>query len=436
MKHLSMKHGNLNRRDFLRKSAPLAAACGVAANLTVMTPVQGGESKTDRPGVAAIGTGGRGSLIGHQAGSRGRVVACCDVDRKRAEGFAARYDGKCQIFGDYRRVLDRKDVDVVTVGSPDHWHAKIVVEAMKAGKDVYCEKPLTLTIDEGKVICRVARETGRIVQVGTQQRSEFGTLFLQAVVLARSGRLGDKLRATASVGQAKRGGPFSAATPPANLDWDHWLGQAPKVPYCPQRTHYDFRWWWDYSGGQVTHWGVHHVDIAMWALGLANTGPTGVEGRGNMPKIANGFEVPTTFRCVMKFAGGAAIELNSDKNSLVIEGSEGRIAVDRRHLTGKPFESLTKREKDWLREEVVKLYRGKQPGSHIGNFLECVKDRSQPIADVFTHHRSLTACHLCNISMRLGRKLRWDPAKEDVLGDAEATSMLSRKQREGYALKA
>ncbi len=430
---LSMR---VSRRDWLKASAGVIA--GVTAAPYFWNSVRAKESapEGDRLNVAAIGTGGRGSVIGHHAGSRGTMVACCDVDRRRAEGFASRYDGICRVYRDYRRVLDRNDVDVVTIGVPDHWHAKIAIEAMLAGKDVYCEKPLTLTIAEGQLLCDVVRRTRRILQVGTQQRSEFDSLFLQAVALARSGRLGTTLKATASVGNAKRGGPFAAVKPPPQLDWDLWLGQAPKAAYCPQRTHYDFRWWNEYSGGQVTNWGIHHVDIAMWALGLENSGPMEIEGQGEFPRIPNGYNVATTFACTMRFAGGSTIVLNSDKNNLLIEGSKGRIAVNRRHLTGKPLEGMSKKDKEWLNQQVLKLYGGKLPGSHMGNFLQCVRERSQPIADVFTHHRSISACHLCNLAMQLKRKLRWDPVREDFVGDAEASGLRSRPQREPYTLRA
>jgi predicted dehydrogenase len=256
------------------------------------------------------------------------------------------------------------------------------------------------------------------------------------VALARSGRLGDHLRATASVGQAMRGGPFAPAAVPSNLDWEFWLGPSPRVAYCPQRAHYDFRWWFEYSGGQVTYWGVHHVDIALWALGLQDSGPIRIEGEGTFPQIKNGFNVPTSFNCAMKFANGSTIVLNSEPNALQIEGDKGRITVDRRRLVGKPFDSLTKGERESLRQQVVDLYRGKQPGSHMGNFFDCVKDRSLPISDAFTHHRALSACHLCNIAMRLNRTLHWDPKHEDFVGDPEATAMLSRQPREPYTIEA
>jgi len=442
-----MSNTKLDRRNFLTRSAGILAA-GTTAPYFWSSSCAKAESKNDRLNVGSIGTStyrdrwgskgladGRGAVIGHQAGGLGNMVACCDVDRRHAERFASRYKGKCRIYSDFRKLLERKDIDVVTIGTPDHWHTAIAIAAMKAGKDVYCEKPLTLTIDEGKQICRTVRQTGRVFQVGTQQRSEYGSMFLKAVALARSGRLGKTLVATSSVGPANRGGPFKEEAPPAYLDWDFWLGQAPKVPFIKQRCHYEFRWWLEYSGGQVTDWGVHHTDIALWATGGENTGPVEVEGSGDFPKIKNGYNVATTFKCTMKLPNGNKIILDSGDNNLLIEGDKGRIAVNRGHLNGKPIEELSESDKEWLDQEVIKLYGGKKPGSHMGNFFECVKDRSLPVSDVFTHHRSVSACHLCDIAMRLGRKLRWDPDKEDFIGDQQASAMLSRKQREPYTIE-
>ncbi|MFH1919995.1 MAG: Gfo/Idh/MocA family oxidoreductase, partial [Planctomycetota bacterium] len=205
-----MSQQKSNRRDFLKTTAGMAA--GGATAPYFFTSAQAQEaSAIDRLTVAAIGCGGRGSGIGHQAGGRGNMVACCDVDADRAADFAKRYENRCQTYGDYREVLKRQDVEAVTIGTPDHWHVKIAIEAMQAGKDVYCEKPLTLTIGESKLICQVTKATGRVFQVGTQQRSEYGNMFLKAVAMARSGRLGKKLHAAASVGEAESGGPFPTA---------------------------------------------------------------------------------------------------------------------------------------------------------------------------------------------------------------------------------
>jgi len=442
------KTSRISRRQFLSTSTRLAGA-GVVTPYFWSSSYARAESANDRPNVAAIGTSiytnrytgpgehdGRGAVIGHQAEAFGNMVAVADVNLRHARFFAARCKGKCEVYQDYRKVLERNDVEAVTVGTPDHWHVEVAIDAMRAGKDVYCEKPLTLTIDEGKKICQVVKQTGRVLQVGTQQRSEYGLMFLKAIVLARSGRLGKNLKALSSVGEGERGGPFKTATPPAELDWDFWLGQAPKVPYIPQRCNYDFRWWLEYSGGQVTDWGVHHTDIAVWALGKENTGPIEIEGVGDYPQIENGYNTAVTFDCTMRYADGRAIRLYSGKNELIISGERGRIRVNRGGLTGKPIEELTKQDEEWIQEEILKLCHGKKPGNHMGNFFECIKDRGTPISDVFTHHRSVSVCHLANLAMRLKRKLRWDPEREDFIGDEQASSMLSRPRRTPYTLDA
>jgi myo-inositol 2-dehydrogenase/D-chiro-inositol 1-dehydrogenase len=280
-----MQIRNMTRREFLSTAGSLAIT-GVAAPY-VLAAGKAKDNREKKAGrkpassptvkgdwkIAAIGVGGRGSGIANQAAGFGQMVACCDVDRDHAERFASKYKGTCQVYTDYRKVLDRKDVHVVTIGTPDHWHTAIAIAALRAGKDVYCEKPLTLTIDEGKQICRAVKQTGRVLQVGTQQRSEYKQMFLKAVAMARSGRLGKKLNITCSIGGSSARGPFPTAEPPKGLDWDFWLGQAPLVPYCRERCHATFRWWLEYSGGKLTDWGAHHVDIAQWALGYENSGP-------------------------------------------------------------------------------------------------------------------------------------------------------------------
>jgi predicted dehydrogenase len=432
----------LDRRDVLK-----AVGAATLAPCLWTRRAAAAESPNNRIGVAAIGVGaygkrdGRGSTIGRHAARLGDMIACADVNMAHARRFATPYEGKCAAYQDYRRVLDRKDIDAVTIGTPDHWHTKIAVEAMRAGKDVYCEKPLTLTVDEGKILCRVAKETGAVFQVGTQQRSEYRLRFLKAAAICRSGRLGEKIKAISSVGQpdfvrTKRVGPFPATAPPKELDWDFWLGQAPKVPYCKERCDWDFRWWFEYSGGQVTDWGVHHTDIAMWALGLDGTGPDEIDGAGKIPNVPGGFNVATDFDVTMRFAAGHEIRLYSGNNELILAGEKGKIRVNRGGLTGKPVEQLTKDDNEALAQEMDKLCRGKKPGSHMRNFFECIRDRSLPISDVFSHHRSVTACHLANVCLRLGRKLKWDPKAEQFIGDDEANAMLSRKQRKPYAIEA
>ncbi len=438
----------VRRREFLTSTAALAT--GLAVPLYVGARRAGAEAANEKLGVGSIGTGGRGSGIGHDAGGRGNMIACADVDRSHAERFAARYQGKCKTYEDYRALLDRKDIDVVTIGTPDHWHTKIAIEAMLAGKDVYCEKPLTLTIDEGKLICQTVEKTKRVFQVGTQQRS--GRQFLQAVAYARSGRLGKPLKATCSIGGTPSGGPFDTGEPPEGLDWDFWLGQCPVVPYTRQRCHGSFRWWLEYSGGKLTDWGAHHVDIAQWGLGFESSGPVEIEGEGEFPnipedfdpvaffagkvKLPNGYNTATKFHIDLKFSDDALMHVqHGPDNGILFEGSEGRIFVNRRRLTGKPIEELTGADKEWLDEECQKLYKGRKPTGHMQNFFDCVKERAEPVSDVFSHHRELSSCHMCNLAMLLKRKLRWDPKKEEFIGDEVANALLSRPQRAPYQIK-
>jgi len=466
-----MSHRLASRRTFLQFSAAAAAGLVVPYHQSA----RGAAPAGDRRRMAAIGVGGQGTGIARRAAVFADMVACCDVDRAHAEKFAAakEFQGKIEIYADYRKLLERKDIDLVTIGTPDHWHTAIAVAALRAGKDVYCEKPLTLTIDEGKLIRRVVQETGRVFQVGTQQRSDFR--FLLAVAMARSGLLGKKLTATCSIGGAPSGGPFTPSDPPAGLDWDMWLGQAPKVPYTVERCHSKFRWWLEYSGGKLTDWGAHHVDIALWGLGLEQTGPVEIEGHGEFPNIPenfdpvayyagkvqlpNGYNTATKFQCTLTFANGNQIIVrNEPDNGVWFDGDQGRIFVNRGKITGKPIEDMaekygeqtqtdpkTKRKQTWqvlkLKKAdqehwdgaIEKLY-GRPRKSHMENFFDCIADRGTPISDVATHHRELSCCHLCNIAMLLKRKLRWDPVKEDFIGDAQASQLLSRPQRAPYQL--
>ena len=262
-----MKPHKTHRRNFIKAAAVTTAG----APYFWSSSYAKAEDSNSKLNVAAIGVGGRGTGIGVQASSLGNMVACADVHAGNANRFASRvakeHGARCEVYDDYRKILERDDVDAITCGTPDHWHTRIAIDAMRAGKDVYCEKPLTLTIGESKIISQVTQETGRIFQVGTQQRSEFNGRFLKAIAIARSGRLGKKLHAISSVGKATAGGPFKAEPAPPELNFDFWLGQAPVVEFCPNRIGWNFRWWLEYSGGQVTDWGVHHTDIALWGAG-------------------------------------------------------------------------------------------------------------------------------------------------------------------------
>ena len=436
-----------NRRDFLKTAAGSAAA-GLSApyffsGLAAAAQDAKATEKNDRPNLGAIGCGGQGSTIAGRARKYGEMVAVCDVDEQRAETAKHKLGGgKAEVYGDYRRVLDRQDIEVVTIGTPDHWHAKIAIEALQAGKDVYCEKPLTLTIDEGKLICRAVQQTGRVFQVGTQQRSH--GLFAQAVALCRAGRLGKIEHLTVAVGGAPQGGPFPKVDPPPALNWDRWLGQAPAVPYLERRCHYEFRWWYEYSGGKLTDWGAHHVDVAHWVLGAADTGPVSFEGTAEFPvpydlgyaTVDDCYNTARKFRIETKFADGAALIITDRTpdfdNGVLIEGTGGRIFVNRGKLTGPPVDEL--KEKPLPEDAITKVYQGQQHGDHMRNFFECIKTREQPISDVFSHHRAMTTCHLANLCIRLGRPLKWDPHTEQIVGDKEANAWQKREQRQGYEI--
>ncbi|MBN1443809.1 MAG: Gfo/Idh/MocA family oxidoreductase [Planctomycetes bacterium] len=447
-----MSPSTISRRSFLKRSTGLAAAA-IAAPHAASRSWAGAEAPSEKLIAAAIGVGGRGSGIGHQAGGQGLMVACADVHRQNAENFAKRYGGKCEVHGDYRKILDRKDVDVITCGTPDHWHTKVSIDAMEAGKDLYCEKPLTLTMAEGKKIMEVTKRTGRVFQVGTQQRSEDAHRFLRAIAIARSGRLGKKLHAVSSVGGATSGGPFPTQPVPEFLDWDFWLGQTHEADFCPNRIGWNFRWWFEYSGGQVTDWGVHHTDIAIWALGGEETGIVEARGKGNFPlgreatlavllgdkpfsSIPNSYNVISSYEAEMKLPNGNTIELVSRDNMLTIRGEKGTIEVNRGTLRGKPVEEIEKSppDKEWLDKEVAKLYRGMPFNGHMGNFFHCVRTREKPISDVWTHISSVNACHMANIAMLLDRKVTFDPKKYEFAGDKEANRLMRREQRAPYTI--
>ncbi len=459
---------NPTRREFLKRSATAGAIVSVPhawAQAKSSSPKSTGD---DRPTIAAIGVGGsrgaysQGGSDAMRASQFGRMIAVCDVDAVHAAEFSAKFHNKLAMYGDYREMLEREKPDIVTIGTPDHWHVPIAVAALHAGCDVYCEKPLTLTIEEGFRIRKAVKDTGRVFQVGTQQRSENDSRFLKAIAIVQSGRLGKTVKAHVAIGGGPIGGPFATTAPIAGLDWDMWQGAANATDYSMERRK-EFRWFFDYSGGKMTDWGAHHIDIAQWALGHDHSGPIKVSGAGKFTpivpdkfdwiaylhgkeKLPNAYQTASTFDINLEYDDGSVInvcdEYKADEgktqfpNGILFEGEDGRIFVNRERLTGKPVEDMTKDEQRKLDEEVVKLYGGKQPGNHMKNFFDCVKSRETPISDVETHHRTMTCCHLCNITLMLGRDLKWDPQKEEFIGDEQATMLMSRPRREKYSWKA
>lgn len=448
-----MHVSKLPRRSFLKRSTAAAAAGAFVPYLFTAAGRAAEEAKNDRPNVGCIGNGGMGRGDANAVSRFGNTVAVCDVDRKHAEALAhnakmfPKDKSQPTIYEDYRKLLERKDIQVVTISTPDHWHSRIAIAAMKAGKDIYCQKPLTLTIDEGKTLCKVLKKTGRVFQVGTQQRSENDNKFLKAVAMVQLGRIGKIKRATCIIGGGPKGGPFQKTTPPAELNWDVWLGQAPKVDYIPQRCHGTFRWWFEYSGGKMTDWGAHHVDIAQWALGMDHSGPTSIEPlavtfpvelKRGVPTVDDCYNTANTFQILCKFANGAEILIcdatSEEKNGILFEGDKGRFFVSRGKLAGKPVEELA--EHPLPEDFLVKLRKGKPLSSHMENFISCCRDRSTPVSDVYTHHRAMTTCHLANLAIRLGRKLTWNPETEQIVGDDEANAWQSRPQRKGFEVEA
>ena len=425
-----MTHLSSSRREFLKTSA--AATAGLVVPY-YLAGAAGAAAPLPKKMIGCIGTGDRWKAVGPDAARFGTVVAVCDVDSKRVEAARERVGGKADMYEDYRRVLDRKDIDVITIVTPDHWHSKIAIEAMQAGKDVYCEKPLTLTIDEGKLIRKVQKDTNRVFQVGTQQRSEMDLRFLTAVALVKHGRVGKLKKVQCVIGSPPSGGPFPVMPVPKNLNWEMWLGQAPLVPYTEKRCHYEFRWWYEYSGGKMTDWGAHHVDIATWAMGMDHSGPVSVEGTATHPHVDNGYNVATAFHITCRYPNGVELLIRHDtENGITFEGDKSRFFVGRGALRGPAVDEL--KENPLPENALVELYRGKKPGDHMGNFFQCVESREEPISDVATHHRAMTTCHLANIAIRLGRKLAWDPEAEQIVGDSEAQSMQARKPRKGYEI--
>lgn len=421
----------------------------------------GYESSNDRPVFATIGLRNQGWHITRKSFSFVDFAALVDVDANVLETNVGRVKEeqgtKPDAYKDYRKVLDREDINAVMIATPDHWHTKIAVEAMHAGKDVYCEKPLTLTIGEGKLIEKTVQETGRVFQVGTMQRTESSQRFLQAVALVKHGRIGKVKKVTCGINGMKPSPVIPVANVPAELDWERWLGPAEKVPYraLPEmregygggvplysNAHYAFRNWHEYSGGKLTDWGAHHVDIACWAIGASDTGPSKIvprqfklacEYKDGHPVTSDRYNVATDFEIHADMPNDIELIITSEgDNGILFEGTKGRFFVNRGKIVGTPVEEL--KENPLPENAIEEVYGGKVSENHTANFIEAMKSRTQPISDVWSHNRMLEICHLSNIAMRLNREVNWDPEKREILGDTEANSFLDREYRKGFEI--
>ncbi len=433
----------ISRRSFT--GASLVAA-GSAPYFAWTKSAFANNAANDRPRIGCIGVGSMGSGDARAHANFGDILAVCDVDSAHAD--KARNDekigkGKADAYKDYRKILERDDIDVVSVVTPDHWHVKIAIEALEAGKHVFCQKPLTLTLEENQLIRNACRKhSDRIFLVGTQQRST-KNLFLRAVNMVQKGLLGDITKCTVGINGGDVGGPFKKEAPPANLDWEMWQGQVKEVDYIKERCHYQFRWWYEYSGGKFTDWGAHHVDIATWATGndKDGLGPVEIDGSDakhpvayahGMPTVDDSYNTSHDFSVKCKYANGMIMDVTSrGDNGILFEGTKGRIFVNRSKITGKPIDENWDEGK-FTEEDLVNLYKGKQFEGHKENFYRCIREGGLPVSDVFTHVQAMATCHLAAIAARLNRTIKWDAKAEKIVGDDEAATFFARHRREGY----
>jgi predicted dehydrogenase len=449
-----------SRRQFVKAFGATAGA--MIAPLYIPSSVFGAN---ERIVTGHIGTGGqgRGDMDGflHRGA---QVAAICDVDQahlKRAQQEIDKFHQsqgnqtttkKVDHYGDFRRLLDRKDLDAVVVVTPDHWHSIPTILACDAGKDVYCEKPLALTIDEGRQMVNAARRNDRIVQTGTQQRSSEN--FRTACELVLNGYLGELKEIQIGIPQVKfrffnlpgkprfdTGKRIANSNPPAGFDYDFWVGPSEFRPFNLNENHYNFRYFLNYASGQITNWGAHNIDIAQWAMDADNSGPVSaiaesVEYEGRKTGL---YDVSSTCRVTMEYANGVKLKIGQwregdtsqeyENGSNRFIGTQGEILVNRGKLEATPASILDTK----LKPDDKRLYRS---DDHIGNFLECIKTRKKPISDVETGHRSASVCNVATIALKLGpgRQLTWDPVKEEFPGDAKANALRSRPLRAPYDL--
>ena len=423
------------RRRFLKEAAGIVAAPYIvpAAALGAGSAVApSGRLAVACIGVRNMGTNHLKSLLGSR---RCQVVAICDVDsrvRKKAlDRVAAKYGAKGKSgassradgYNDFRELLARDDVEAVTIATPDHTHALIAIAAMKAGKDVYVEKPMTLTIREGRAMADTARQYGRVLQCGSQRRSS--SRVRRVCEMVRNGRIGRLVKVEVGCGsRPRRPQPWKPEPVPKGFDYDLWLGPAPWQPYTSRRCHYNFRFLADYSGGEMTNFGAHYLDVAQWGIGAGWAGPVEIEGKGDVHPTGL-YDVFYRFHVEYTYANGVKLICTSRGGGTRFIGTEGWI---RDNGSGEPAE----RFRFGLGPNELHLYEAR--GGHMGNFLECVRTRRDPSANVEIGHRSATVCHLGNIAMALQRKLEWDPAKEEFPGDDEANRMTWRPYREPWVL--
>jgi predicted dehydrogenase len=474
-----------------RRSFVSSAAAGVAGGLVAATSSDGAAvtdgsasrpnqqtaasrnrvlGANDRIRIGAIGVGGMGRshLNNFQQHDDVQIVTVCDVwdvNRRRAQRMTERQaGGAATVESDFRKVIDRQDLDAVIVATVDHWHAIPMILACQSGKDVYVEKPISHNVAEGRAMVNAARKFDRVVQVGTQQRS--GLHFQEAMKVVQSGTLGKIHRVHSwNVGNQSPAGLGKPADVPVpqGLDWDMWLGPAPQVAFNPNRFIFNFRWFWDYAGGMMTDWGVHLLDLALW--GMKATAPKTVYAVGGNFVLEDNRQTPDTIDAVYEFPGFICTYSNRTGNAyhgagrgygIEFYGTNGTLFLDRSGFEVIPETGGTAKaptpaylseqeptlppwKREWARPNqarttAMRAGQSDQNLSHIRNFLDCMRSRQRPISDIEVAHHSTAMCLLGNVSYRTGHKLTWDATKEECVDDPKANALLTREYREPYTL--
>jgi myo-inositol 2-dehydrogenase / D-chiro-inositol 1-dehydrogenase len=426
-----------SRRAFLRTTMAVGAV-GVAGGA-------GYYLTQDRIRLGLIGCGGRGTELAKITSTTawvyhrvGDIQVVCDVDRNQADALKQKYCKGATWYEDYRKVLDRPDLDAVYISTCDHWHAPIAIAALKAGKAVYCEKPMTHVLAEGPRMIQAVKDSGKPFLMGTQQRSDGH--FRTAADLVRAGRLGKISEINIILaGKGLKGGPFPPGKCPDGLNWDFWLGPAPLADYCEERNR---KWqnWWEYSGGQMTAWGTHHIDSAMWAIGEPWNGPITISAESDLPHIANGYSTPVDFTVKYKLPNGVVMTVRAappegspeSQSGMEIVGDKSKLWASRTDLRGPAVDEL---KTNPLHEPP--LHPSPAPMQlttvqHLRHFFDCVRGESTPVADVSAGHRTAALCHIGNIAVRLNRPLTWDPGTEHFVNDSEADALLDYEARAKY----
>jgi predicted dehydrogenase len=440
---MSEKRSKMDRRQFL-KAAAVGGAAAVAGFPTIVRASALGKggaiAPSDRIVMAGIGFGmmGPGNMENFLEKPEVQWVAVCDLDTEplaRAKGMVdKRYGNKsCATYRDFRELYLRKDLDAVSIAVPDHWHAILSIAALRAGFDVYGEKPLTHNLREGRALCDAVKRYGRVWQTGSWQRSVEN--FHQAAELVRNGRIGKIKRIEVGLpsGHYDFAGTFgqeALVAPPPNLDYESWVGPAPWWPYCKARVHMNWRWNMDFGGGQYMDWIGHHLDIAHWGMGWDETGPVEIEATGEYP-TSGIYNSPTRYNVKARYADGTPMVLAGGHDEIWSGtkwiGEHGWIWVDRGQFETEPAS---------LKREVVGPgeIRLDKSRDHHQNFLDCVRSRGTTITPAETAHRSASVGHLGVIAMEVGRKIKWDPATETIIGDPEAERLLGHSYRKPWQL--